>query len=419
MLDFNPSQTQLMIQGFLRQFALSTMRPAAIEADRKEHDKPWDVINQVNALLSSPMASGLMRHNPQAKEEKDAAAGAGVSGGMGGSGSKGISGVLYGEELAYGAAALVLSFPGPGLAGAAIAAAGTDAQREKWLKRYADGTVRFGAMAVTEPGCGSDVAGIRTTAVKTPDGKHWVLNGTKIFCTNGASADITVVWATIDPSKGREGIRSFVVEKDTPGFKVGHLEKKLGIRSSETAELILEDCKIPVENMIGDEADLKTKGFKGVMATFDATRPGVAAMAVGIARAALEYLEERLREEGWEGPGYGRSRANLTALDDAFLEMESQIEAARLLARRAAFLLDKKQSNALEASMAKAKAGRVVVDVCAKVVELLGPEGLTRKHPAEMWLRDSKVYDIFEGTGQINRLVIARRVLGYSREELP
>ncbi|HVO30398.1 MAG TPA: acyl-CoA dehydrogenase family protein [bacterium] len=412
MIDFNPSQTQLMIQGFLRQFALNTMRPAAIEADKREHEKPWDVIKQVNALLSSPMAAGLSRHRDDPKgESKEGGAG------IGGGGSKGVAGVLFGEELAYGAASLVLSFPGPGLAGAAIAAAGTPAQREKWLKRYADGEVRFGAMAVTEPGCGSDVAGIRTTAVR--DGKHWVLNGTKIFCTNGASADITVVWATIDPSKGRDGIRSFVVEKDTPGFKVGHLEKKLGIRSSETAELILDDCRIPLENMIGDEEDLKTKGFKGVMATFDATRPGVAAMAVGIARAALEYLEDRLREEGWEGPGYGRSRANVSAIDDAFQEMESQIEAARLLARRAAFMLDQKKPNALEASMAKAKAGRVVVDVCAKVVELLGPEGLTRKHPAEMWLRDSKVYDIFEGTGQVNRLVIARRVLGYTREELP
>ena len=413
MIDFNPSASQLMIQGFLRQFGLQTMRPASIEADKKEHEKPWEVIKQVNALLTSPMAAGLMRHrsgkSPDSKEE--------ASGGMGAGMGKGLSGVLYGEELAYGAASLVLSFPGPGLAGAAVAAAGTAAQRDKWLTRFADGEIRFGAMAVTEPGCGSDVGAIKTTAVR--EGGSWVLNGTKVFCTNGASADITVVWATIDPSKGKEGIRSFVVEKGTPGFKVGHLEKKLGIRSSETAELILEDCRIPLENMIGDENDLATKGFKGVMATFDATRPGVAAMAVGIARASLEYLEDRLREDGWEGPGYGRSRANLTAVDDAFLEMESQIEAARLLARRAAFMLDKKQPNAIEASMAKAKAGRVVVDVCAKAVELLGPEGLTRKHPVEMWLRDSKVYDIFEGTGQINRLVIARRVLGYTSKELP
>ena len=160
------------------------------------------------------------------------------------------------------------------------------------------------------------------------------------------------------------------------------------------------------------------RGFKGAMATFDATRPGVAAIACGIARASLDYLVSRMQEEGWDGPHYGRSRTNLSAVDDAVQEMEAQIEAARRLTHRAAFLLDAKLPNAIEASMAKAKAGTVVVQVCAKAVELLGPEGATRAHPVEMWLRDSKVYDIFEGTGQVNRLVIARRVLGYTSKEL-
>jgi acyl-CoA dehydrogenase len=330
--------------------------------------------------------------------------------------SRGLSAVLYGEELAYGAASLLLSFPGPGLAGAAILAAGTEAQKEKFLARYADGSLRFGAMAMTEPGAGSDVSAIKTTAVR--EGDHWVLNGQKIFCTNGASADVVVVWATIDPKKGREGMRAFVVEKGTAGMSVGRLEKKLGIRASETAELVFENCKIPLDNLLGEAETEGKKGFKGAMQTFDSTRPGVAAMAVGIARASLEYLESELRKEGWEGPGYGRARTNLSAIDDAFLTLEAEIEAARLLTRRAGWMLDQKIPNAIEASMAKAKAGRVVVDVTAKVVELLGPTGATRIHPAEMWLRDSKVYDIFEGTGQINRLIIARRILGYTRDEL-
>ncbi len=416
MLDFNPTPQQQAIQGFLRMFGQQVLRPAAIEYDRKEHEKPKDVIRQVNDLIRTGAGGGLSRHRYDEKKNE------------GGTSIKGISGVLFAEEIAYGSAALMLSFPGPGLAGAAIAAAGTPEQRSKWLARYADGEVRFGAMAYTEPGCGSDTGAIRTTARR--DGKEWVLNGRKIFCTNGACSEIVVVWASLDLGRGKEAIRAFVVEKGTPGFLVGQLEKKLGIRSSETAELILEDCRIPLENILGEydpngtpggfpkDSAAATKGFKGAMATFDMTRPGVAAMAVGIARAAVEYLGDVLRADGWDGPGYGRSRPNLSAVQDAFLEMEAQVEAARLLAHRAAFLLDQGQPNALEASMAKAKAGTVVVEVCAKVVELLGPDGLTRMHPAEMWLRDSKVYDIFEGTGQVNRLVVARRVLGYTSKEL-
>lgn len=406
-LDFDATPQQQAVQGFLRMFGKQVLRPAAVEYDKREHERPDDVIKQVAALITSGPA-GLSRHKYGEAEGAEATRDA--------SQVNCVQGVLFAEELAYGSAALMLGFPGPGLAGAAIAAAGTEAQKKKWLTRFSDGTIRWGAMAYTEPGCGSDTGAIRTTAKRVGD--SWVLNGRKIFCTNGASADIVVVWATLDPSKGKEAIRAFVVEKGTAGFEVGHLEKKMGIRSSETAELILEECKIPLDNLIGEFEPQGTKGFKGAMATFDMTRPGVASMAVGIARAALEYLDERLRDEGWSGPAYGRSRANLSATDDWLVEMEAQIEAARLLAHRAAFLLDQKQPNALEASMAKAKAGTVVVAVCAKAVELLGPEGLTRKHPVEMWLRDSKVYDIFEGTGQINRLIIARGYLGYTSREL-
>ena len=409
MLDFEPIAEQAEAQAFLRKWAFERMRPVAIEFDRREHEKPWALIEEVNDLASKGVLGFRRHHDPS----------------LDGSSSdltnrRGMTNVLLVEELAYGSASLALGFPGPSLAGAAILASGTDSQRKKFLARYLDGTPRFGAMAVTEPGCGSDVAALRATAVR--DGDGWVLNGRKVFCTNGASADIVVVWATIDPDAGRRGISAFVVEKGTPGFVIGRLEHKLGIRASETAELALEDCRIPLDSMLGaDESGqtAKPRDFKGVMKTFDATRPGVAAMAVGIARASIEYLQDRLREEGWQGPAYGQSRTSLSALDDAFIQMEADVEAARALVHRSAWLLDQQQANQIEAAMGKAKAGRVVVDVTAKVVELLGPTGITRDHPAEMWLRDSKVFDIFEGTGQINRLVIARRKLGYKRDKLP
>jgi acyl-CoA dehydrogenase len=400
MLDFELNEKEENIRAFLHTFAENAMRPASIEADANEHEKPMGAIQALHTLQSGGM--GYKSGGGQFDQSMEA---------------KALTSIIRAEELSWGAASVLLSRPGPGLGGAAILASGTPAQKEKWLKRYDDGTVRFGAMALTESNAGSDVSAIETTAVL--QGDHWVLNGTKIFCTNGASADVVVVWATIDRSKGKDGIRAFIVEKGTPGFRIGRLEHKMGIRASETAELVFEDCKIPKDNLLGEvDPPADKKGFKGAMATFDMTRPGVAAMAVGIARAALEYTVGVLEKEGGFDPGYGRSRAHLTSLQDSIQDMEAQIEAARLLARRAAFLLDQKLPNALEASMAKAKSGRVVVDVCAKCVEILGPLGLTRAHPVEMWLRDSKVFDIFEGTGQVQRLVIARKILGYSSKEL-
>jgi acyl-CoA dehydrogenase len=408
-VDFELNPKLAGIKAFLHQFARQVMRPASVIADANEHEKPWDVIKQVHQLQRSGMTV-LRRHGMRKEDEDKVKKEAG--------GVRGITGVVLAEELAYGAASILLSLPGPGLGGAAINASGTQEQKEKWLSRYDDEEVRFGAMALTEPNFGSDVSGVETTAVL--DGDHWVLNGTKIFCTNGASADIVVVWATIDKALGKEGLKAFIVEKGTPGFRVGRLEKKLGIRASETAELVFEDCRIPKGNLLGElePAQKEKKGFKGAMATFDMTRPGVAAMAVGIARAALEHTIEELEKDGPLDLGYGRARTHLSAVQDVVQEMDAQIEAARLLCHRAAFLLDQGKPNNLEASMAKAKAGRVVVDVTATCVELMGPAALTREHPLEMWLRDSKVYDIFEGTGQIQRLIIARRILGYTSKEL-
>ena len=406
-MDFELNPKLAGIRAFLHRFALDALRPANVIADANEHQKPTGVIEQVHQLQRGGMTV-LRRHGMRPAEEEKAKADAG--------GVRGLTGVILAEELAYGAAGILLSLPGPGLGGAAINAAGTTAQKDAWLARYDDDIVRFGAMAMTEPDCGSDVSGVATTAVL--DGDHWVLNGTKVFCTNGASADLVVVWATVDRSLGRAGMKAFVVEKGTPGFRIGRLESKLGIRASETAELVFEDCRIPKANLLGDPEHAEKKGFKGAMATFDMTRPGVAAMAVGIARAALEHTVETLESSGPFDIGYGRARSSLTLLQDAVQEMDAQIEAARLLTHRAAYLLDQGKPNSLEASMAKAKSGRVVVDVTATCVELMGPAALTRAHPLEMWLRDSKVFDIFEGTGQIQRLVIARKILGYTSKEL-
>jgi acyl-CoA dehydrogenase len=326
------------------------------------------------------------------------------------------------EELSWGDAGLYLSIPNSGLGGAAVAAAGTPEQKERFLARFSEGDPKWAAMAITEPSCGSDSSAITTTAVK--DGDHWVLNGTKIFCTSGLMAaeksdGFVVVWATVDRSAGRAGIKAFVVEAHTPGMYVTKVEKKLGIRASDTATLVFEDCRIPLDNILGSPEDPKTssEGFKGVMATFDATRPIVAASAIGVGRAALDFVRETLKERGVE-VRYGAPPHKLTALERDFMDMEAQLQAARLLTWRAAWMMDNGMRNSLEASMAKAKAGLSVTLITQKAVEMLGPLGYSRELLLEKWMRDAKINDIFEGTQQINQMIVARRILGYSSKEL-
>ncbi len=278
-------------------------------------------------------------------------------------------------------------------------------------------------MAITEANAGSDTAAIIATAVR--DGDEWVLNGEKIFVTSGKMAcqetdGFVVVWATIDKSAGRAGIKSFVVEKGTPGMTVTKLEDKLGIRASDTATVVFEDCRIPLDNILG-KPDVQqkgtTKGFKGVMATFDATRPNIAAMAIGIGRAALEFVKEKLAGQGVE-IRYNISPYKMTAVERDIHTMEANLKAARLLTWRACRMIDMRERNSLEASMAKAKAGLAVTQLCQKAVELMGPLGYSRDYLLEKWMRDCKINDIFEGTGQINMLIVARNVLGYRRDKL-
>ncbi|GAA1730670.1 acyl-CoA dehydrogenase family protein [Aeromicrobium alkaliterrae] len=319
-----------------------------------------------------------------------------------------LSSVLSVIEMCWGDVGLLLSMPRQGLGNSAIASVATDEQLEKYKGTWA-------AMAITEPSFGSDSAAIKTTAVK--DGDHYVLNGEKIFVTSGDRADSVVVWATLDKSLGRAAIKSFVVSKDTPGIRVERLEHKLGIRASDTAVIVLDNCRVHESNLLGSpEVDVK-QGFAGAMATFDNTRPLVAGMAVGCARASLEVIRELLEKAGvdidYDRPATAQSYAAAT-----FIQMEADWEAALLLTLEAAWLADNRKPNSMEASMAKAKAGRVGNDITLKCVELAGTLGYSETEFLEKWSRDSKILDIFEGTQQIQQLIVARRLLNLSSTQL-
>ena len=329
------------------------------------------------------------------------------------------------EQLSWGDAGVYLCIPASALAGAAINAVATPEQLERFLRRFTEGEPKWGAMAMTEPQAGSDTSNIQTTATYDAATAEWVLNGQKIFCTSGKLAleesdGLVVVWATVDKTIGRAGMKPFVVEAGTQGVTIAKVEEKLGIRASDTATIIFDNARIPAANILGD-VDVTTgkgdKGFKGAMKTFDATRPIVAASALGVARAAFEFTRDTLAKEGVRME-YGKPRHKLSAVQADLLEMEAQLRAAWLLTIRATALLDAQESNKLESSMAKAKAGKVVTWVTQKAVELLGPRGYSTELLVEKWMRDAKINDIFEGTGQINTLIVAREILGYTRLEL-
>ena len=279
-------------------------------------------------------------------------------------------------------------------------------------------------MAITEAGAGSDNSAIRATAILDKEKNEWVLNGEKIFVTCGQKSleegnGLVVIWATIDPSAGRAGIRSFVVEAGTPGIKVTKLEDKMGIRASDTASLVLQDCRVPFENILGSSEieERSTKGFKGAMATFDATRPLIGATAVGVARATLEMVKELLAKEGIS-IRYGLPRQKLTSVERDVIDMEMMLRSAWLLVLKAVWMADNRKSNPKEASMAKVRGGDVVTKITQKAVEIMGPLGYSRDLLLEKWFRDAKISDIYEGTGQINRLIVARNILGYSGRDL-
>ncbi|WP_101948846.1 acyl-CoA dehydrogenase family protein [Mycobacterium sp. 3519A] len=320
-----------------------------------------------------------------------------------------MSAVLNVMEISWGDVALMLSVPRQGLGNAAISSVATPEQ----LERLGKGV--WAAMAITEPGFGSDSAAVSTTAKL--DGDEYVINGEKIFVTAGSRASHIVVWATLDKSLGRAAIKSFIVPRDYPGVTVERLEDKLGIKASDTAVIRFDNVRIPKDNLLGSPEIQVEKGFAGVMETFDNTRPVVAAMAVGIARAALEELRKILTEAGVE-ISYDKPSHAQSAPAAEFLRMESDWEAAYLLMVRSAWQADNNIPNSKEASMGKAKAGRVASDITLKAVELAGTVGYSEQALLEKWARDSKILDIFEGTQQIQQLVVARRLLGLSSSEL-
>jgi len=423
MIDFTVPEEIKQMTRQLEMVALNLMRPQARKLDEHEHEKPWDFINLTWQYTSQQVAKQM------AKLEKQLAGGAGDETAPpaenDGSGSGYLSTIFMIEMLSWGDAGMYLCLPISALAGSAIEAVGTPEQKLRFLKRFGLGKPKWGAMAITEPHAGSDTAAIRTTARLDPETNEWVLNGQKIFVTNGLMAaeksdGILVVWATVDASAGRQGIKSFVVEANTPGMKVVKVEHKLGIRASDTAAIVFENCRIPYDNILGDPEirdKRQTKGFQGVMKTFDASRPFVAASALGVARAALEFSKEMLAKEGLT-VRYNAPRHELTAIERDVMEMESLHKAAWLLTLRASWMIEQKLPNSLEASMAKVKAGKAVTVITQKAVEILGPLGYSRDFLVEKWMRDAKINDLFEGTGQINTLIVARRILGYNREQL-
>ncbi len=394
----NPKKYKLMVQQ-AREVALHVLRPISRKYDKAEHSYPKEL--DMIASLIDGMNEGGEGLNAGAAVGKR---GANIEGNKNGVNMSTALGIM---EMCYGDTGLLLSMPRQGLGNSAIAAVANDSQLERFKGMWA-------AMAITEPDCGSDSAAIRTTAIK--DGTDYILNGEKIFVTSGQRADSIVVWATLDPKLGRAAIKSFVVPKGTPGMKIERLEHKLGIKASDTAAISFINCRVPAENLLGNPDIDIAKGFAGVMETFDNTRPLVAAMAVGCARASLERIKEIFKDQ--LDQNYATPYLQTSYLAAQIYRMEAEWEAARLLTLKAAWMADNKKPNSKEASIAKAKAGRIGNEITLKCVELAGSVGYGEDELLEKWARDSKILDIFEGTQQIQQLIIARRELGKTSSEL-
>jgi acyl-CoA dehydrogenase len=399
MINLEPTQKMIQVRAGMNNMAKSMLRPISRHYDEHEHEeaKELDVFRTVK-IMSRPKKKKAGEAG-EAKPEKAASQKIGANLGM----------VMTIEEMCWGDLGLLLAFPNAGLGNAAIIAVATDEQLEQFGNKWA-------SMAITEPGSGSDSGSI--TAKAKLDGNEWVINGEKIFVTCADRAEVAVVWATVDKSAGKAGIKSFLVEKGRPGFKLEKLEHKLGCRASDTGTYVFDDCRIPKENILGSpEVQKTTEGFKGAMKTFDNTRPLVGSMALGVTRAAVDFMREKI-EEGGIKLDYEANATNVGSLEREFYLMEANLEASRLLTWRAAWMADNQEFNALEASMAKAKAARSGTLTAQRCCELLGPLGYSCENLAEKWMRDVKLTDIFEGTGQIQHLIIARNVLEYSSKQL-
>ena len=376
---FNLTKEQQMIQAVIRDFAKREVEPIAAEVDAMERfpRETFEKMAEAQMLgLPFPVAYGgaggdsisyaicieeLSRHC-------------------------GTTGVMYSAHISLGANPIYMF--------------GTEEQKQKFLVPLAKGEA-VGAFGLTEPNAGTDSAAQQTTAIR--DGDHYILNGTKVFITNGGEAGIYIVFAMTDKSKGNRGISAFIVEEDTPGFSIGKKEEKLGIRGSSTTELIFEDCRVPVENLLGDE----NGGFKIAMKTLDGGRIGIAAQALGIAQGALDqsiaYMKDRIQ--------FGKPISAFQGLQWMVAEMGTQVEAARLLVYRAAWHKDNGLPYAKEAAMAKLYASEVAMSVTTKAVQLHGGYGYTRDYPVERMMRDAKITEIYEGTSEVQKMVISAALL--------
>jgi acyl-CoA dehydrogenase len=392
-VDFRLSDEQLEFQRTCRRFAREVMRPLADCYDREE-SVPWEAI----AAAREWGLHGL-EHIQRMGNDPD-----------------GITSCIYAEELHWGCAGIALAIQGGSLAAAGIASSGTPEQVARWVPECfgLGGEIKLGAYAVTETGAGSDVRSLRTTARQ--EGGEWVLDGTKVFITNGGIADVTVVVATVDRELGHRGQASFVVPKGTLGLSMGKKESKLGIRASQTAEVVLEDCRVPMDNLLGGYEKLQRKlerarsgestgRSSNALATFELTRPLVGASALGIAQAAYEWTLEYLEDKSADNvPLLEQQRVQQVLADVA-----TEIEAARLLVWRAAWM----GRNGIpltggQGSMSKLKAGDVAMWATTTLMDVVGPYAQTTDCPLEKWFRDAKIYQIFEGTAQVQRLVISR-----------
>jgi alkylation response protein AidB-like acyl-CoA dehydrogenase len=395
-VDFALSEEHVELQKWAREFAEKEIRPVAAEYDESE-EFPWPVLRKA-------AESGLYSVDIYLQAQQD---------------PTGLTLPILMEEIFWGCAGIGLAIFGTGLPLSALASVGTPEQLFEWAPKMF-GTPedpKVAAFAVTEPQAGSDVRNLRTKAVR--DGDEWVLNGRKVFITNGGVADVFVVVATVDPELGHRGQASFIIHKDDGGISAGRKEKKLGIRASNTTEVALEDCRIPLDRVLGgiERLDGKLeKARKGestgrssaALRTFEVTRPAVAAQAVGIARAALEYSIEYAKER----TAFGVPIAQHQSIQNHLADMATEVECARLLTHKAAWLAASgRPFEKAEGSMSKLKAGEVAVSVTEKAVQVLGGWGYVKEFPVEKWYRDSKIYTLFEGTSEIQRMVIARALI--------
>ncbi|MGF7399860.1 acyl-CoA dehydrogenase [Thermoanaerobacterium thermosaccharolyticum] len=378
-MDFSLTKEQEMVRRVVREFAEKEVAPKAKEIDQTE-EFPWDTVKK--------MAQNDMMGIPYPEE-------------YGGAGGDYLSYIIAVEEISRACATTgVILSAHTSLGSFPIYQWGTEEQKRKYLVPLAKGE-KLGAFGLTEPNAGTDAAGQQTTAVL--DGDHYVLNGSKIFITNGGKADIYIIFAMTDKSKGTRGISAFIVEKDFPGFSIGKIEEKMGIRASSTAELVFEDCIVPKENLLGKEGE----GFKIAMATLDGGRIGIAAQALGIAQAALDeeikYAKERQQ--------FGRPIGKFQGIQWYIADMATRINASRWLVYNAAWRKQVGLPYTMEAAMAKLHASETAMFVTTKTVQIFGGYGFTKDYPVERFMRDAKITEIYEGTSEVQKMVISGNLL--------